>query len=109
MFWVLVVAGSLCATTDRLHDLHAVSGLQMMTGVRDARDDLTIDLHGDPSIGQREQHQQPGDVGVVWDVARLAVELDLHRFSLAVGRPSRWARILPESPGGLAKTGAGNS
>lgn len=109
MFGVLVVAGSLCATADRLHDLHAVSGLQRMTDVRAARDDLAIDLHGDPSIGQLEQHQQPGDVGVVWDVARLAVELDLHRFSLAVGRPSRWARILPESPRGLAKTGAGNS
>src|SRR5690606_33575391 len=69
-------AGS--AAADELHDLELVAGREPRGRVLVARHDVAVALDGDPALAEAELVQQVGDGDAVADVARLAVQPDLH-------------------------------
>ena len=74
-----------------MHDLDGVAGLQHMRGVAAARDDLAVDLHRDPALGQAFVFEQGGEAGLVGDLAGFAIELDVHAAIVAGSGPVRAA------------------
>lgn len=77
-----------------------------MSGMAATRDDFAIDLDRQAAPGQFEQGQQTGDIGIVRDLTRGAVEFDVHAFSGREGVTGP-ARILTESPVRQGKTRVG--
>ena len=76
-----------------MHDLHLVAIVQPVLGVATARDDLAIDLHRHPALGEVFGLEQCGDGGVGFDVAGFAVELDLHAAIVAGSAPALGAAL----------------
>jgi hypothetical protein len=83
-------------TTERMHDLDDVALLQDMRGVAAARDDLAIDLHRDPALGQAFVFEQGGEGGPWRDLAGLAIELDVHA-AIVAGSVARNAAVQHEA------------
>ena len=95
---------------DRLDDLHPVAGTEPVAGVRAPGYDFPVHLDRDPSVAEVEKREQAGDVGAVGNLAKFAVELDLHGARKGLIRGVSWGeadsnRTL-RAPG---KRGRGNS
>lgn len=75
--------------SQRMHDFDAVAVFKSMLRMLCARHDGTVDLDRNAALSKTFARQEVCDGGIGFDVAYLAVELDLH--TLIFARNSGWA------------------
>ena len=79
IYWTSAKNSEPCLpTTQRVHDLHAVAGLQHMAGVRAARDDFTIHFHRHATLAEAFDFQQGCNRAAGLQGAGLAIQFDIH-------------------------------
>ena len=75
------------AAAEGVDDLHGIAFRQPMFGMAATRNDLAVDLHRHPAIGQALGDEQFGERAGGGQGERLAVQSDIHVLIVARSRP----------------------